>query len=383
MFKKTIPLYFVLCLLFAAPTFAEPKQPSLEKIDPDMAIASPEGNVQWFDALHIGIDGQGWQDLAHPYDRMTKSAEGVVRAPVWRLSQNSAGLSVRFKTNSRRISARWSLRNESLAMDHMPATGVSGLDLYARDDDTWRWVATGRPKKQTGNEALLVSKSPGGWHEYILYLPLYNGTESLEIGIDTDATLARGSEYPHEKSKPILFRGSSILQGGCASRTGMAYPSIIGRILNRPTINLGFSGNGKMDPEIVDMIAKLDVAAYVIDCVPNMNPALVKERTEPLVRILHASHPNTPIVLVENIVYQNGWFVESSKERYEDKNLELKNAYNRLMKRGMKNLYYIEGDHLLGDDELGTVDGVHPTDLGFLRMAESIGPRLGSILQRK
>lgn len=304
--------------LFSMTTFngyADPAPLPIEKIDPDMAIIEPGKNVRWFNALDIGLEGQAWQNLAHPYDRMPVEAEQIVRPAVWSLSHNSAGLSVRFLSDSRRISARWSLRKESLAMDHMPATGVSGLDLYVRDGDTWRWVATGRPKKQIDNETQLISRSPAGMHEYMLYLPLYNGTERLEIGLDPESTLARAPNYPPDHAKPILFWGSSILQGGCASRTGMAYPSIIGRNLQRPTINLGFSGNGKMDPEIVQMIAKLDPAIYVIDCVPNMNPELVAERTEPLVRTLHASHPDTPIVLVENIVYQNGWFIDSSERR--------------------------------------------------------------------
>ncbi|MFP6584639.1 MAG: SGNH/GDSL hydrolase family protein [Candidatus Hydrogenedentota bacterium] len=373
-------------VLFCAITingYTDPAPLPIEKIDPDMAVIEPDKNVHWFNALDIGLEGQAWQNLAHPYDRMPIEAEEIVRPAVWSLSRNSAGLFLRFLSDSRRVSARWSLRKESLAMDHMPATGVSGLDLYVRDGNTWRWVATGRPKKQIDNETLLISQSPDGMHEYMLYLPLYNGTQRLEIGLDPESTLAHAPDYAPDHAKPILFWGSSILQGGCASRTGMAYPSIIGRNLHRPTINLGFSGNGKMDPEIVQLIAKLDPAMYVIDCVPNMNSEMVAQRTGPLVRMLHASHPNTPIVLIENIVYQNGWFIDSSKRRYQDKNLELRKAYDRLITQGITNLHYIKGDNLLGDDELGTVDGVHPTDLGFLRMAQAIGPILDSILLGK
>ena len=361
----------------------------LDRIDPDMAIARPDSNLVWYDALTIGLEGQGWQDLAHPYDRLPASAEGVVRDAVWGLSRNSAGISVRFLSDSYTIAATWSLRKASLAMDHMPATGVSGLDLYVRDGDgdgdrgTWRWVGTGRPAKQEGNTATLVTGVPRGMHEYQLFLPLYNGTEKLEIGIEPGTTIARAPEYEAEKRKPILFWGTSILQGGCASRTGMAYPSIIGRDLHRPTINLGFSGNGKMDPELVDIIAKLDPAMYVIDCLPNMDPELVAERTGPLVHKLRAAHPDTPIVLVENIVYLNGWFVANNKRRYQDKNVVLKREYEKLIAEGITNLHYIPGDQLLGDDELGTVDGVHPTDLGFLRMAEVIGPVLHSILDEQ
>lgn len=366
---------------------AEAQNATLDRIDPDMAIAKPDSNFVWYNALDIGLEGQAWDDLAHPYDRMPASAEGVVRDAVWGLSRNSAGISVRFRSDSDTIAATWSLRKANLAMDHMPATGVSGLDLYVRDGagdgnvGPWRWVATGRPRAQQDNIATLVSGVPQGMHEYWLYLPLYNGTESLQIGIEPGKTIARGPDYPETKRRPILFWGTSILQGGCASRTGMAYPSIIGRNLDRSTINLGFSGNGMMDPEIVDMIAKLDPAMYVIDCLPNMDPDLVAERTIPLVHKLRAAHPDIPIVLVENIVYQNGWFIAANEDRYQDKNLVLRREYKKLITEGVTNLHYIPGDNLLGEnDELGTVDGVHPTDLGFLRMAETIGPVLQSIL---
>jgi len=296
-------------------------------------------------------------------------------------TRHSAGLCVRFITDSPSLSVRWSLRLENLAMNHMPATGVSGVDLYARQGDIWRWVATGRPEKVTGNEKVLVDNAPKGMREYRLYLPLYNGTESVEIGIRPGSALAKAPAYPPDHAKPMLFWGTSILQGGCASRPGMAYPAIIGRRMHRPSLNLGFSGQGKMDPELTELIAPLDVSIYVIDCAPNMTAELIKERTEPLVRTLRAAHPRTPIVLVENIVYQQSWFLEANRKSYKNKNAALRAAYARLRAAGVKNLHYIPADHLLGEDAEATVDGTHPTDLGFLRMADAIEPVLRRILE--
>jgi GDSL-like Lipase/Acylhydrolase family/N-terminus of Esterase_SGNH_hydro-type len=350
-------------------------------VDPAKATASDDGKLIWYNALELGVEGQGWKDLKHPYDRLPSEAEGVVRDAVWWLSHDSAGLSVRFTTDSPVVAARWSLRKDSLDMFHMPSTGVSGLDLYAKHNGDWRWVAMGRPEKQNGNEKTLVSLAPAGVHEYLLYLPLYNGIGSLEIGIKPDATLHKAPAYQESRAKPVLFWGTSILQGGCASRPGMAYPSIIGRRLQRDVINLGFSGNGKMDPELVQMIAKLDVSAYVIDCGPNMTPPLIAERTEPLVKTLRAAHPQTPIVLVENIHYQDGWFIESKRASYVNKNAELKAAYDRLRSQGIRGLYYIPCDDLFGNDSEATVDGVHATDLGFMRMADVIEPVLRRILK--
>jgi hypothetical protein len=278
-------------------------------VDSARSTQSEDGKTAWFDALDIGLDGQGWTGMRHPYDRLPAQAEGRVPEKVWTLSRHSAGLSVGFVTDSPVISVRWSLRLDELAMNHMAATGVSGVDMYAKRDSTWRWVATGRPEKVKGNEKVLVDGAPSGRHEYRLYLPLYNATDSVAIGVRPGSFLAKAPAYPRESAKPMLFWGTSILQGGCASRPGMAYPSIIGRRMRRPVINLGFSGAGRMDPEVTALVAPLDVSIFIIDCLPNMTPDLVKERTEPLVRALRAAHRDIPIILVESTIYEYCWFV--------------------------------------------------------------------------
>lgn len=350
-------------------------------VNPAGATISDDGKTSWFDALDIGLEGQGWTGFAHPYDRLPAEAEGKVPAGVWKLSRHAAGLSVGFVTDSPTVAVRWSLRLEELAMNHMAATGVSGVDLYVRRGGVWRWVATGRPEKVRGNEKTLVSNAPRGTNEYRMYLPLYNAVDSVEIGVKPGSRLTKAPGYPAGRDKPMLFWGTSILQGGCASRPGMAYPAIIGRWLDRPAINLGFSGQGKMDPEVTSLVARVDASVFVIDCAPNMTKDLVAERTEPLVRALRAAHPETPIVLVENIVYQQAWFLADSAKSYKDKNDALRAAFRRLERAGLGNLYYIPGDNLLGADSEATVDGTHPTDLGFLRMAEAITPFLRKILK--
>ena len=354
-----------------------PAPQEIEKLDPNFATKDPEGNLRWYSILDLGMEGQGWTDTAHPFDRLPAKAEGVVRDPVWRLSHHTAGLCARFVTDSTSISARWTLRNDNLAMNHMPASGVSGLDLYAKDGVAWRWVAVGIPKAVPDTQAQMIVGAPGGVREYLLYLPLYNGVESVEIGIDAEATLAKAE--PRTR-KPIVIYGTSITQGGCASRPGMVHTAILGRRLNYPVINLGFSGNGEMDPELGDLLAELDPAVYVFDCAPNMQPELIAERAYPFVKTLRERKPETPIVLVENIVYQSGWFVDSKKESYVEKNKALRESYERLQKDGVENLFFIPCENLLGDDGEGTVDGVHPTDVGFLRMADAFEPTLRKVL---
>lgn len=355
--------------------------PTGAALDPARATPSEDGKTLWFNALDLGIEGQGWTGMKHPYDRLPAEAQSKVTEGVWKLSRHSAGLSVGFVSDSPTVSVRWSLRLDELAMNHMPATGVSGVDLYVKDGSTWRWAATGRPEKVKGNEKTLVDSAPRGRHEYRLYLPLYNATDSVDIGIRPGRSLERAPGYPEGRARPMLFWGTSILQGGCASRPGMAYPSIIGRRMHRPVINLGFSGQGKMDPAVTALIAPLDVSVYVIDCAPNMTPELITERTEPLVRALRAAHTDTPIVLVENIVYQQSWFLAASANSYRNKNEALRAAYKRLARAGVKNLHLLPADHLLGGDSEATVDGTHPTDLGFLRMADALEPELRRILR--
>lgn len=371
--RRMLAMLLTLATLHAA---AEPIEGAL---DPAKGTPAADGSVVWYDALELGLEGQGWATgLKQPYDRFPAEAEGVVPPNVWGLSQHSAGLCVHFQTDSTNISARWSLRSDNLAMPHMPATGVSGLDLYVRHEGRWLWIANGRPEKTVDNE-LNFKGAPEGLHEYLLYLPLYNGTESLRVGIDPGKTLAKASR-PAEKAKPVLVWGSSITQGGCASRPGMAYPAILGRRLDRPFINLGFSGNGKMDPEVTRFIEKLDVAAYVIDCAPNMTPDLITERTEPLVKSLRAAHPDTPIVVVENVPYQQSFYLQATRDGYTAKNAMLRAAYDRLVADGVKGLFYIPSTDLLGHDSESTVDGTHPNDLGFQRMADAMEQTLRQAL---
>ncbi|MBI5083274.1 MAG: SGNH/GDSL hydrolase family protein [Acidobacteria bacterium] len=294
---------------------------------------------------------------------------GVVRKEVWGLGRDSAGVAVRFVTDAPTIRARWTLKRERLAMPHMPATGVSGLDLYVKLAAGWRWVANGRPEKQS-NEQTLLAKWAGGRREYMLYLPLYNGAAVVEVGVQEGASL----EAAAARGKPVVVYGSSIAQGGCASRPGMAYPAIMGRRLDRPVINLGFSGNGKSEPELAGLLSEIEASAYVYDSLPNLSAAEARERVEPFVRALRKAHPETPVVLVENATYTNSQFVEQRRTVVVEKNQILWGVYEKLKKEGDRRVFYVRGGKLYGDDGEATVDGVHPTDVGFMRMVDVIEP---------
>jgi GDSL-like Lipase/Acylhydrolase family/N-terminus of Esterase_SGNH_hydro-type len=326
----------------------------------------PKDETAWHNPVKWGVEGKGYSDTIRDYDRYPAKAKETVRPSVWGLSRHSAGMVARFVTDSPMIKVRYELLSKNLGMPHMPATGVSGVDLYGRlPDGRWHWMSVTRPKSQKV-EATLFGGLDGTMREYMLYLPLYNGVEKIEIGTKLGSTF-KGLP-PREK--PIVFYGTSITQGGCASRPGMAYPAIVGRKLDRPTINLGFSGNALMEPEVAELLAELDPSIYILDPLPNMTDKLVAERAEPFVRTLRKSHPDVPIYLVEERTPGNWPFSKSGYKKHLAKRAELKKAYDRLIVDGVKNLYYVPGDRLVGTDGEAMVDGSHPTDLGMQRSAD-------------
>ena len=333
----------------------------------------------WHDATMLTIEGKGFADAPDPFGRLPARAEGVVPPMVWSISRQSAGVAVRFVTDATALSAKWKLLGDSLAMDHMPASGCSGLDLYVREDRGWRWLGMSRVGK-TGRaqecELVKGAMSPGE-REMMLYLPLYNGAETLQIGVPEGATL---EPTEPRTDKPVVVYGTSIVQGGCASRPGMAYPAILGRKLDRPMINLGFSGNGRSERELAVLLAEIDAATYVLDPLPNMQAEEVAERIEPFAGILRAARPKVPIVLVENIEYQERAHVPARMHRNMTSNAALAAAHQRMLDAGVTGLHYVAGDPLLGGDGEGTVDGTHATDLGFMRMAEALEPVLRPLL---
>lgn len=334
-------------------------------------------DLQWHDVRDWGVEGRGFNDTEKYFDRLPQRAKGVVRSAVWNLSRHSSGMLARFRTDATEISADYAVTSKNLAMAHMPATGVSGLDLYATDDDgQWRWVSVVRPNAQQMNVKLASGLKPGE-RDYAVYLPLYNGTEYLKIGVPTGATFEPIAPRP---DKPIVFYGTSITHGACASRPGMPHPAILGRRLRRPVINLGFSGNGRLEPEVGRFLVELDPAVYVLDCLPNITAEEVKARTEPMVQQLRAARPEVPIVLVEDRTYADAWIRPSRQQRNDTSRVEFQAAFERLQQAGVKDLHYVDGETLLGSDRDDTTDGSHPNDLGFWRQANAIEPALRSAL---
>ena len=338
-----------------------------------------EDDVDWYDVKELGVEGKGWSNTKKFFDRLPAKAEGFVRDQVWNLSRDSAGMCFRFVSDSPNIYVRYELSRESLSMTHMAATGHSGVDLYAQDGmGIDRWVAVVRPGKQKMDTTLAKDLAPGS-RRYTLYLPLRNGVESLEIGV------VRGQSFTAlspRNEKPIVFYGTSIMHGACASRPGMAFPSILGRRLKRPIINLGFAGNGRMEIEVGSLLVELNPCVFVIDCLPNMNESTVSQRAVPLVKKIRETHEKTPILLVEDRSFTSTRFFPARKQRHQKNRIALKNAFKELQNLGIKNIFYLDGDNLLGQDGEAATDGSHPSDLGMVRYADAYEPALRAILRQ-
>jgi len=338
--------------------------------------------TQWFDLGEP--EGRGWRgpETERLTDRLPSRAQALVPEPVWDLSRHSAGLYYRFRTDATELAVRWTVRDEPIAFGHMPASSASGVDLYGTDHSgALRWASFAAPAAVgTTTDTLLTditAPAGGGLREYRLYLPLLNRVDDVAVGVD-DA--ARFEIVDHDPTPPVLYYGTSIVHGIAASRCGMAMPAQLGRKLGRPVIGLGFSGNARMELELAGLYAELDVAAYVIDCLPNMSAEQVAERAEPFVRRLRHDRPTTPILLIEDRTMADAWIRAGVQDAHLARRAELRAAYDRLVGAGDANVHYLAHDGLLGCDDEGTVDGSHPTDLGFTRMVDLLVPVLDQLL---
>jgi hypothetical protein len=359
----------------------------------------------WHDVSLEELEGKGWKNTSEHFTRMPKHAKATVPEEVWTRSQHSAGLSVRFKTDASTISVRHEIGSK-WKLSNMTVVGSSGLDMYAKDDNNvWRWVGSASPKVRSYSllpqlrrdmpivgkifekvawlwnesyERTVIHDAPAQLREYQIYLPLYCKTVSLFIGIPKDCQF---EFLPPSIEKPVLWYGTSIVHGCSASRPGMAMPAIIERRLQVPVINFGFAQYARMEIEMAELIAEVDASVFILDCMPNMELAHVRENTEQFIRKLRLARPDTPIVMVEAPLYSYAWIRPQWTTDRQNKCKSYRETFEKLQDEGMTGLTYIYGDELYGSDGDGTVDGVHPSDLGLFRNAAIIESALREILK--
>jgi hypothetical protein len=312
------------------------------------------------------------------YERLPARLKDVTRPAVWHLGKNTAGLAIRFSSDSRQISVRWETLNNA-TMNHMTETGIKGLDLYCLEDEGWIYANTARPTAKKC-EVTIIANMEKKEREWLLYLPLYDGILSLEIGVDSLAYIGQPKVDLPSRKKPIVAYGTSILQGGCASRPGMVHTNILTRMLNREVINLGFSGNGQLDYEIAELIAECDASLFILDFLPNASVAQIHEKTEKFYRILRDKWRDTPVVFIESPIYPHTRYDSRILNEVNRKNKALHEVFDGLVAKGEKNIWLIPSEGMIGADGEATVDGIHFTDLGFLRYAEFLYPKIAPLL---
>lgn len=346
--------------------------------------------LRFYDALRFKLINKGFDNSFTPYTRIPAYLKDSVRPDLWERAKCSTGMAVRFATNSRAVAVRYNLLT-NMHMAHMADTGIKGTDLYILEDNGhWRFVNCNRPRRDYTNERprkdsiqskVYIDRLDGKMHEYMLYLPLYDGVNWLQIGVDSTAVITGPKVNSPRKEHRVVFYGTSILQGGCASRTGMVATSIISRDLDIECINIGISGEGKMDLCMARAMAEIpDVDAFVLDPIPNCTKMMCDTLTYGFVNTLRTLRPEVPIFMVEGQEYSYERFSEFYSKYLPEKNFEFHKNYLKLRAENPKNLYYIDREGLYGPDNEGTVDGIHLTDLGFYYYAQKLEPYLKAIL---
>ena len=374
-----------------------------------------ELRMREFDPIDVGaeVHGSGWESLAGRFVRLEDSAEGLVRKPVWDLSRNSAGLSLVFRSNTRRLELSFDVFGWK-GMNHMPATGVSGVDLFAyKPDGEELWCAAKfmpQFKEEyievpaTGSQTATAqtSSTPSSAqartvrvtrvaysfeqidyeegceeYEWHLYLPLYNTVENFRMAVEEGCRL---EWVPRDERQPIVVYGTSIAQGACATRPGMAWTNLVERELRYPVVNLGFSGNGKLEAELFALLDQIDAGVYIIDCLPNIKVTdNFEEKLETGIKLLREHH-SCPILVVDHSGHTND---RTNLSRCFPDELNRRQAalVKRLRKEGIKQLYYLTRNEIAWDKD-SMVEGIHPNDRGMMQQAEAVCGKLRQIDRR-
>lgn len=360
--------------------------------------ASSAADYLWTNATTLAVRGQhDWKaPIPNPFARFPSSAASHVRSAVYGLSRDAAGVEIAFTSNASSVALRWNMAESSCAGEGtVPIALCAGADLFVWDPliSGWRWAGSATnitlEAGITGHSTYFQMPMytpvpsdpafPAVERAYLLNLPMYGAVLDLAVGLPAGSSLAAG--YPtvgpdEPKVKPLVWYGTSITQGAAASRPGMATTNIVSRSLNVEVLNMGFSGNGKLELNVTDYLVQIEASALILDCLHNMDAALVKNNTEPLVRAYRQLRPVTPIVFAEGVPYGSSWegAANPSRKAQLERRGEFADAFERLEADGVLGLHYVRGDALFWHVPAGvawqpTEGGTHPSDLGMASMA--------------
>ena len=374
---KTLKTFYILGALLLATTMRG--QADMSKVDGNFKVENVEGiGVLYYNALEtpFSVEGFAWRKDGEKLYRIPKqTASNPNLKNVAGLANHTAGGAVRFQTDSRNIALRYKLK-DTTDMPHMTRSGACGFDVFiSPPGDQDSYLKTVHPPRRaisvySKEQVKIAQFQQRRMRQFTIWLPLYGGVESLEVGIEKGAKIL--APMPHKIKKPVLFYGSSITQGGCASRPANAYTTMLCRELDAEQINLGFSGNAKGEIEIARDIASLNLAAFVFDYDYNApTPEHLEKTHEPFFLEIRKKHPNLPIIILSRC--------SNMTDRRRD---IVKQTYLYAVARGDNNVSFIDGAELFGttDKKYPTVDGCHPNDLGFYLMFQRILPTLKETL---
>jgi lysophospholipase L1-like esterase len=332
----------------------------------------------------LEINGLPWfrQNGGELY-RLPIRSKSTFRKPVWSLATCPSGGRIRFRTDSPTLAIRLEY-SSAPNMANMQAFGQTGVDAYVNGAYMVTAIADKEAKPGKVYEIVLYdfSKAPRTEREVTLYLPLYKPVKVLGIGVEEHAKILKAK--PFAVANPIVFYGTSITQGGCASRPGMSYQAILGRQLNVDFVNLGFSGNGLGEPELARAVCEIDASCYVLDFGANHKTfeAMTNVYAPFLDAVRHA-HPTTPIVVMTPLYTSREKRMASLGLDWSARRKFIEGLVRERQKAGDQKLFVVDGANLLGttpDD--GLVDGGHPNDLGFYWMAQNLAPEFKKVLGR-
>lgn len=340
----------------------------------------PLAGLVWTDIGPDALEGRGWQDTEMPFDRIPKQAEETLPV-VYSLGFSPTGEYFDFISDTTAVAVRTGLARSQYGENNFNTTAFSGCDLYIYDEseERWRWAAAAPHFISWGEdtEYSLVWNMPEGKRRFRIYMPCRNRLAYFKLGTDEGSTTVI---QPRTTVKSIAYYGTSIIHGAFVTRAGLCLTSRIGRALDRPVINLGFSGAAVLEPEMAELLAGLNPAAYVCDPYHNLTPEIIRERMEKFFDILCTARPGTPVLLVGAPPVLNGWLYPDVVAIDNEKTALFEEISSRLSSR-YSNFQYIPGTGIYGSDEV-SVDGIHPNDEAFGNMAASLIPRIADAIKK-
>lgn len=344
------------------------------RIAADLTQSDTNGIV-WVDGRDMPLESKAFADTDGYYGRMPRELAVKVSKGVEAMARHATGHYFIFVTDSSTLAVEWILVEKEWRDPYIPPQGMYGVDIYCKGDAGWRFVKNGRLSRLNDPVNMTTMKLPGkGMRPVIVYLPTRGVVKSIRVGFGKGARLER---YRHAGGilRPVVHYGTSIVHGGCASRPGLCFTSIVGRTVDAPYVNLGFSGCACLEMDMAEALARIDAALYIVDPAWNCDEKIVHDRCEKFLKCLHAAHPETPILLCEGGEPAERLLVNDA----------LREVYGKIVAGNSslaKVLHFLPADGMIQKDGESTHDYCHPNDYGSVQMGVVFSMKIKEILRR-